>query len=75
MTLDSVMLLDEMILPEEGVNAYAACMDLSMMAAFAGMERSESQWREILSSVGLKLIKIYVYNPHNYEGVMDVRLA
>ncbi|QKX58549.1 uncharacterized protein TRUGW13939_05674 [Talaromyces rugulosus] len=75
MTPDSVMLLDEMILPEEGVNSYAACMDLSMMAAFAGMERSESQWREILSSVGLKLVKTYVYNPHNYEGVMDVRLA
>lgn len=69
------MLLDEMILPEEGVNAYASCMDMTMMAAFAGMERSESHWNEILSDVGLKLVKTYMYNPENYEGVMDVRLV
>lgn len=74
MTADSIMLLDEMILPEEHVNAYAACMDLTMMAAFAASERSESQWKAIIEEVGLKLVKTYVYNPMNYEGVMDVRL-
>jgi hypothetical protein len=48
MTQESVMLLDEMILPEENVNAHAACMDLTMMAAFASAERSEPQWKAII---------------------------
>ncbi|OTA89513.1 hypothetical protein M434DRAFT_79281 [Hypoxylon sp. CO27-5] len=75
MTPESVILLDEWVLPESGVNAYAASMDLTMMVAFAAMERSESHWREILADVGLKIVKIYRYNPVSYESVMDVRLA
>ncbi len=74
MATDSVILLDEMVLPEVGVSPYAAAMDLVMMSAFAGMERTESQWRRIIESVGLKLVKTYVYNATSYESVMDVRL-
>jgi hypothetical protein len=75
MEADSVMLLDEMVLPETGVNAYATSMDLVMMSAFAAMERTESQWQKLIESVGLRLVKTYVYNPISYESVMDVRLA
>jgi hypothetical protein len=71
---DSIMLLDEMVLPEQGVNSYAACMDLTMMSAFASMERTEAQWQALLDSVGLKLVKRYTYNPVSYESVMDVRM-
>ncbi|KAH7325878.1 S-adenosyl-L-methionine-dependent methyltransferase [Stachybotrys elegans] len=74
MTSDSVMLLDEMVLPETGVNAYAATMDIVMMAAMSSSERTEAQWRKILDDVGLKLVKTYTYNPVSYEAVMDVRL-
>ncbi|KAF2280229.1 S-adenosyl-L-methionine-dependent methyltransferase [Westerdykella ornata] len=74
MSPESIILLDEWVLPETGVSEYAACMDLTMMAAFAAMERSESQWRKIFDEVGLKLVKIYSYNPENYECVMDLRL-
>ncbi|KFA45947.1 hypothetical protein S40293_07288 [Stachybotrys chartarum IBT 40293] len=74
MAPDSIMLLDEMVLPETGVNSYAAAMDITMMSAMAGMERSEAQWKALLESVGLKLVKTYKYNPTSYEAVMDVRL-
>ncbi|TQS32606.1 hypothetical protein Golomagni_07074, partial [Golovinomyces magnicellulatus] len=74
MTQDSIMLLDEMVLPEKGVNAYASAMDLTMMGAFAAMERTEAQWRTIIEDVGLKLVMTYVYNRASYESVMDVRL-
>ncbi|ROT39597.1 S-adenosyl-L-methionine-dependent methyltransferase [Sodiomyces alkalinus F11] len=74
MAPDSVILLDEMVLPETGVNSYAAAMDLTMMSAFASMERSEAQWRTIIEDVGLKLVKTYPYNPVSYESVMDIRL-
>ncbi|KAI0476620.1 S-adenosyl-L-methionine-dependent methyltransferase [Xylariaceae sp. FL0804] len=75
MAHDSVLLIDEMVLPETGVNAYATSMDLTMMSAFASCERSEPHWRQLIADVGLKLVKLYRYNPVSYESVMDVRLT
>ncbi len=72
---ESILLVDEMILPEEGVNVDTAAMDLTMMAAFASLERTEAQWRSLVEQAGLKLVKTYAYNGDSYESVMDVRLA
>lgn len=74
MSKDSILLLDEMILPEMGTHIDAASMDITMMAAFAGMERSEKDWESIINEAGLRLIKTYVYNHAGHESVMDVRL-
>lgn len=74
MATDSILLLDEWVLPESGVNSYATSMDLTMMAAFAGAERTEAQWRSILEESGLTLVEAYVYNPVSYETVMKIRL-
>lgn len=71
---ESVLLVDEMIFPETGVNLAAASIDMTMLTALAGLERTEAQWRELFDEVGLELVKTYVYNPSNYEGVMHVRL-
>lgn len=75
MSPDSVLLVDELVLPEQGVDAYSASVDLIMMSAFAAMERSEAQWRDLFASVGLSLGKTYTYNHVTHESVMDVRLA
>lgn len=69
------MLIDEMIPPEMNAHVDALSMDLTMMSAFAGMERSEVQWRNILDEAGLQLIKTYVYNPISHESVLEVRLS
>jgi hypothetical protein len=75
MASDSVMLIDEQIPPEMGGHVDVLSMDLTMMTAFAGMERSEAQWRSILSEAGLKLVDSYVYNPVSHETVLQVCLA
>ncbi|KAF2683182.1 S-adenosyl-L-methionine-dependent methyltransferase [Lentithecium fluviatile CBS 122367] len=75
MTADSVLLIDEMILPETGAHIDAVTMDITMLAAFAGMERSEAQWRSVIEQAGLKLVTTYVYNPLSHESVMKVCLA
>lgn len=72
---ESILLVDEMVLPEENVNYMTASIDMTMLAAFASMERTEAQWREAFEDVGLKLVKTYSYSPSTYESVMDVRLA
>ncbi|KAF2269981.1 O-methyl transferase B [Lojkania enalia] len=71
---DSILLIDEMILPETGVNLTAASIDMTMLTALAGMERTEAQWRETLGEVGLELVETFMYAPLHYEGVMHVRL-
>ncbi|KAI1179302.1 S-adenosyl-L-methionine-dependent methyltransferase [Nemania sp. FL0916] len=71
---DSIILLDEWILPDTKANIDAVSMDLTMLTAFAGGERTERQWRSIIGEVGLELVKTYVYNAVSHEHVLDVRL-
>ena len=71
---DSVLLVDEMVLPEVGVNFNAASIDMTMLSTFASMERTEAQWRETFQDAGLVLMRSYTYNTLSYESVMDVRL-
>lgn len=71
---ESVLLIDEMILPETGIDPTAASIDMTMLTAVAGMERTEAQWREVLQDVSLELVETFIYSPLDYEGVMDVRL-
>ncbi|KJZ69766.1 hypothetical protein HIM_10849 [Hirsutella minnesotensis 3608] len=74
MAPDSVLLVDETVLPETGVGFIAASIDLTMLGAFGSMERTERDWRELVQSVGLELVKTYTYNSLDNECVMDIRL-
>ena len=69
---DSVILIDEMVLPDTGVDANVASIDLTMMCAGAAEERTEAHWIELFDAVGLKLVKKLVYKPSAYESVMAV---
>ncbi|KAK0625922.1 S-adenosyl-L-methionine-dependent methyltransferase [Immersiella caudata] len=71
---DSILLIDEMILPETGVKADVTTLDLTMMSAFASAERTEKDWTALFEQAGLRLVKTYAYNKAQYESVMDVRL-
>lgn len=75
MAPDSIILIDEMILPETGVNSDVASIDMTMLTACASKERTQAQWREAVEDVGLELVQTYTYNPLNYESVMEVRLS
>jgi hypothetical protein len=69
-----VLLIDKMILPETGVNFIAASIDMTMLTAVAGLERTQAEWRALLEEVGLELVQTRIYLPGSYEGVMNVRL-
>lgn len=45
MGIDSILLVDERILPETRVSLMAASNDMTMLTALVGMERTEAQWR------------------------------
>lgn len=59
MTKDSVLLVNENFLPETGASLYNAEIDLSMMALFASMERTEKQWVALLEEAGMNVVKVW----------------
>ncbi|TGO15597.1 hypothetical protein BTUL_0038g00270 [Botrytis tulipae] len=61
MNKDSLILLDEMVLPNYNVDWFATQTDLTMLAAFGSMERTEAQWKSLLDGVGLKVRRIVTY--------------
>lgn len=74
MAADSVLLIDEMVLPETGVSAIAASIDLTMLSSLASAERTKEEWTELLGDLGLEIVKTYTYNERTYETVMEIRL-
>lgn len=59
MSADSILLISENVLPETGVTLFSASTDLIMMGNFAALERTEAQFRTLLDSVGLELVKAW----------------
>lgn len=58
---DSVILIDDMIIPNRGADWRATQLDLTMMSSLAGMERTEKQWQSMLDRAGLKIRQICTY--------------
>ncbi|KAI4115169.1 MAG: hypothetical protein LQ338_007897, partial [Usnochroma carphineum] len=55
MDKESVLLIDEKVLPDVGASNSAAGLDLLMMTIFAAQERSEKDWRALLGRAGLRI--------------------
>jgi hypothetical protein len=58
MNASSRVLINELVLPDVGCEKRMAMNDMVMMS-FGGMERSGSQWRQLLCDVGLNLEMIW----------------
>lgn len=54
----SRLLLNEAVVPSVGAPLPAAMLDIAMMMGPCGMERTHSQWHDLLSSVGLEISHI-----------------
>ena len=59
----SKLLINENVVPDVGASWWITTMDCMMMAMHAMYERTERQWRELLGSVGLRVVKIWTPNP------------
>ena len=60
MTKDSVLLLNGNFLPTRDAPLYNAEVDLSMLALFSSMKRTESQWKVLLEKAGLVVVKVWM---------------
>ena len=66
----SKLIIRGFILPDTNVPLYTACTDIRMMLLHAGMERTESQWKELLNGVGLELVGFWTVEIGG-EGVIE----
>jgi hypothetical protein len=73
MNADSRLLINEFVLPNTGVTQLPASLDIMMMTMVSGLERTESQWRALLASVGLEVVRIWTVIPEA-EAVIETRL-
>ena len=59
MSPESSLLIDEWVLPDAGAPLAGASEDLMTLMLLSGMERTESQWKALLESVGLEIKKVW----------------
>jgi len=57
----SKIFINEIVIPDVGTGLRETNWDWTMLACLSAMERNEQQWRDILTSVGLKVVKIRSY--------------
>jgi len=69
----SKLLINEWCLLDQGSTAFPTFSDINMMAACAGMERTESQWRELLATSGFKIVRIWLDSP-DAESLIEATL-
>lgn len=62
MAEDSLVVLDEIVVPKKGAGEKLMLYDVTMMAALGASERSEEQWRSIFDAAGLRLRNVAIYD-------------
>jgi demethylsterigmatocystin 6-O-methyltransferase len=67
---DSVILIDDMVLPTTNVHWQATQIDMAMMTALASMERTEEQWHTLLDAAGLTAKKTYTYTTSLKDSII-----
>ena len=55
----SKLLINENVVADIHANWQITSLDWEMMALAASAERTETEWRRLLESVGLKLVKVW----------------
>jgi hypothetical protein len=55
----SKILINENVIPSTNAYWETTSLDIIMMADFASQERTETQWRALVESVGLRIVKIW----------------
>ncbi|BAE55269.1 unnamed protein product [Aspergillus oryzae RIB40] len=65
----SKLIINDQIIPDRDCDFATACISIMMMLQVGAFERTEKQWRALLTSVGLKDVSFY-QPPGNGEGII-----
>lgn len=62
----SRVVIQDQVVPTTGATLLNVGVDIAMMI-FSGMERTEKQWKALLESAGLEIVRILPPEPHPKE--------
>ncbi|KAF2026198.1 S-adenosyl-L-methionine-dependent methyltransferase [Setomelanomma holmii] len=67
---ESLIFIDDVVLPDTKVPWQVTCMVLSMMACLSGTERSLGEWEDLLNRAGLELAHVHRYDEVKFHGIV-----
>lgn len=72
----SKLLINEIIIPDQGADSEATGLDMMMMTLFSSKERTMEEWKRLLESPGLdlKIVKVWSVK-HSQESLIECELA
>lgn len=70
---ESKVVIDEVVLPDEGVPWQAAYSDLIMLASLGGRERTKGEYEELLGKVGLRVEGVWRYDGRMQSALLAVK--
>ena len=59
MGTESLLVIDDLIIPDEGACTQACQLDFVMMASIAGKKRTRDQWYKLLEAAGFEILQIF----------------
>ncbi|KAL7623125.1 hypothetical protein AAE478_006806 [Parahypoxylon ruwenzoriense] len=66
----SLLLIDELVLPDRSAHQYETQLDLAMLAMLNAEAKTETGWRQLLAAVGLEVKQIVFYEEETREAVI-----
>jgi demethylsterigmatocystin 6-O-methyltransferase len=70
MGAESMVVIDEMILPNERAPWRATQIDMVMMSCLASIERGERQWGGSAEKAGLRVLGVWTYGRETRDSVV-----
>ncbi|KAJ5935381.1 hypothetical protein N7466_004928 [Penicillium verhagenii] len=70
----SKLFIYDIVLPPTGASISQTTMDVQMMTLLAAAERTESEWKQLLTDSGLKICKFWP-DPQQYEIIIEAEIV
>lgn len=71
MSPQSLLFIDELVIPAIGASRFAMQLDVTMMSMFGSTERTLQNWRTLLAQVGLETTQVYKYDPELEYSILE----
>ncbi|KAI0106537.1 S-adenosyl-L-methionine-dependent methyltransferase [Hypoxylon sp. NC0597] len=70
MDKDSLLLIDELVVPDRGARRYETQLDLAMLAMLNAEGRTEEHWKRLLAEVGFEVKDMVFYEEEAREAII-----
>lgn len=69
----SKLLVHDHVIPASHPHPHTTAFDLTMMVKLSALERTESMWQELLTSVGLRIVRLWT-SPLAAQSIIEAEL-